>query len=561
MTEAGPSEQYRRSAAAALDDLLRSYPEWATALGDHRFDDQLDDLSEVALAATARLLGHHRRALAAVDHTGLDGEDGVDLAMLTGELDRKIFEIDELGSARWDPLVYNPGEALYPLLTRDVLPLPDRLRAIAARLEQVPGRLDLARRQLQAPPKAHLRTAIDRHAGTVLMVKDEVERLLAGEPGLRPVVEPAQRRALGALATYDVLLHELLEAPHHRSPRIGPELFGRRLALALHSPLTAEEVVGRAERRVEELHAELAAASAEFLDGALAGAVGAGGSSADGGAAARGASRADIVRFALARIAAEGPDDSTIVAACEAALEGCAAAVRAYGVVTLPDQPMRIELMPVFRRGAGGAYCDAAGPLEEGGETSFAIEPTPDAWAPEQKASFYREYNYAMVTNLTVHEAMPGHMVQLAHARRFQGTTLARKVLSSGTFVEGWAVHAERILAEHGHGGLPVRLQQLKMQLRVAINAILDAGVHAGGLTEGGALELMMGRGYQEESEARSKWRRACLTSSQLSTYFVGYSELADLFAELPVTDNYDQVLAHGSPPPSLLGKLLRVRP
>jgi len=160
-----------------------------------------------------------------------------------------------------------------------------------------------------------------------------------------------------------------------------------------------------------------------------------------------------------------------------------------------------------------------------------------------------------------VHEAMPGHMVQLAHARRFQGTTLARKVLSSGTFVEGWAVHAERILAEHGHGGLPVRLQQLKMQLRVAINAILDAGVHAGELTEGGALELMMGRGYQEESEARSKWRRACLTSSQLSTYFVGYSELADLFAELPATDNYDQVLAHGSPPPSLLGKLLRVRP
>jgi hypothetical protein len=561
MNDAGPSEQYRRSAASALDDLLRCYPEWATALGDHRFDDQLDDLSEAALAATARLLRQHRGTLASVDPTGLDGEDGVDLAMLTGELDKKIFEIDELACARWDPLVYDPGEAFYPLLTRDVLPLPDRLRAIAARLEQVPGRLDLARRQLEAPPKAHLQTAIDRHPGTVVMVKDEVERLLAGEPGLRPLVEPAQRRALGALATHEVLLHELLEAPHHRSPRIGPELFGRRLALALYSPLTAEEVVGRAERRVEELHAELAAAAAQFLDGARAGLGGTEGARGTDEAAARGASPDDIVRSALGRIAAEGPDDSTIVAACEAALVGCTEAVRAYGVVTLPDQPMRIELMPVFRRGAGGAYCDAAGPLEEGGETSFAIEPTPDGWAPEQKASFYREYNYAMVTNLTVHEAMPGHMVQLAHARRFQGTTLARKILTSGTFVEGWAVHAERILAEHGHGGLPVRLQQLKMQLRVAINAILDAGVHAGELTEGGALELMMGRGYQEESEARSKWRRACLTSSQLSTYFVGYSELADLFAELPATDNYNEVLAHGSPPPSLLGNLLLTRP
>ena len=85
----------------------------------------------------------------------------------------------------------------------------------------------------------------------------------------------------------------------------------------------------------------------------------------------------------------------------------------------------------VFRRGVAAAYCDTAGPLEEGGETSLAVAPTPDDWSPEQKASFYREYNTAMVTNLTVHEAMPGHMLQQAHARRFHGSTLVRKVLQS----------------------------------------------------------------------------------------------------------------------------------
>ena len=136
--------------------------------------------------------------------------------------------------------------------------------------------------------------------------------------------------------------------------------------------------------------------------------------------------------------------------------------------------------MPVFRRGIAVAYCDPAGPLEEGGETSFAIAPTPDDWPPERKASFYREYNTAMVINLTVHEAMPGHMLQLAHARRFRGSTLVRQVLSSGTFVEGWAVHAERLMAEAGLRRAAVRLQQLKMQLRMTINAILDVSVHAG---------------------------------------------------------------------------------
>jgi uncharacterized protein (DUF885 family) len=162
-----------------------------------------------------------------------------------------------------------------------------------------------------------------------------------------------------------------------------------------------------------------------------------------------------------------------------------------------------------------------------------------------------------MVVNLIVHEAMPGHALQLAHGRRFSGSTPVRRVLMSGSFIEGWAVHAERLMAEAGHGGAPVRLQQLKMQIRMTINAILDAGVHAGEMTESQAMELMTGRGFQEEGEAAGKWRRACLTSAQLSTYFVGYTELADLFARLGPLSRYDAVLSHGSPPPRLLGSLV----
>ena len=469
--------------------------------------------------------------------------------MLIGELDKRVFTINDLATFRWDPLVYNPGEALYPLLTREVLPVPDRLRAIAARLELFPERLELARRQLEAPPRLHVETALNRHPGTVALVSDDVERLLVAEPGLRPLVEPSQGRALDVLGRFCRRVARSSRRPAPVSED-RPDLFGRRLALELFSSLPAEQVRASAQRRVEEIDEELEVVARRYL-----------GQAAGAGAGAGGDGRASTVRAALDRIAMERPDDSTIVAAAEAALTRCTEAVRAHGIVSLPEQPMRIELMPVFRRGAGGAYCDAAGPLEEGGETSFAIEPTPGDWTPDQKASFYREYNDAMVTNLTVHEAMPGHMVQLALARNFAGSTVARGVLGSGTFIEGWAVHAERIMVEHGHGGLPVRLQQLKMQLRVAINAILDVSVHAGDLEEEGAVGLMMSRGYQEESEARGKWRRACLTSAQLSTYFVGYTELADLFAELGGHVGYDEVLAHGSPPPRLLRGLLRGAP
>ena len=89
-------------------------------------------------------------------------------------------------------------------------------------------------------------------------------------------------------------------------------------------------------------------------------------------------------------------------------------------------------------------------------------------------------------------------------------------------------------MAEHGFGGLPIRLQQLKMQLRMTINAILDQLVHCEDLTEGEAMALMTGRGFQEEGEAAGKWRRALLTSTQLSTYFVGYTEVAAIGAARP---------------------------
>ena len=171
-----------------------------------------------------------------------------------------------------------------------------------------------------------------------------------------------------------------------------------------------------------------------------------------------------------------------------------------------------------------------------------------------------------MVHNLMVHEAMPGHYLQLQHSRRFAGATRLRAALWSGPFVEGWAVYAEELMAAHGYPGegdpAAVRMQQLKMQLRMIINAILDARVHAHGLTEAEAMTLMTERGFQEDGEASGKWRRAQLTSAQLSTYYVGYTEVADLAADLlgrglPERAAHDSMLAHGSPPVSQLRKLL----
>ncbi len=271
------------------------------------------------------------------------------------------------------------------------------------------------------------------------------------------------------------------------------------------------------------------------------------------------------VRAVLDDIAANHPSDATILPRCQDALAETTAFVQSRELVTVFDDPIEVIAMPEIHRGVAVAYCDPPGPLEKTALSTFlAVAPAPADWPPLRVESFYREYNAAMVHNLVIHEAMPGHVLQLAHSRRFSAPTSVRAACWSGPFVEGWAVFAESLMARAGYGGARVRLQQLKMQLRMVINAILDVRVHAHGMTEDEAIALMMQRGFQEEGEAVGKWRRALLTSAQLSTYYVGFVEVSDLVSDLRrarpgATDRdvHDAVLGFGSPPPRHLRTLL----
>ena len=522
--------RFRALAADTVADLLRLDPENATQLGAHGGDDRLTDLSESGRAAAAAVLADRRDELDSLDHDDLDPADAVDAEILRGGLDLRLFELEQLREHTWNPLVWLPGEALYPLLTRDTAPVPDRLRALAGRLSAVPDRLAAARATLEDMPRVHVETALTQTSGALMLVRDQVPALLHRDPGLSGVVDGPRAAAAAALEEHrDWLLDELEDAAG--DPRLGPDLYAAKLHLTLDADLSAEQITAAARQHLDEVTAELTEVAANW--------VGTGD---------------DPVRRALARVAAETPDDATIVEVARRALAETTELVTRSGILRLPDDPVEIEVMPEFRRGVAIAYCDAPGPLETGGTTRYAISPTPAGWPAERVASFYREYNTALVTDLTVHEAMPGHVVQLGLARRHRGSTSIRQVFMSHSFVEGWACHAEEIMVGLGCGGVPVRLQQLKMQLRSTINALLDAGVHAGGMSEAEAMALMAERGFQEEGESAGKWRRALLTSAQLSTYFVGHHELRPVVAG---RTSYDDVLAHGSPPPRHLPALL----
>jgi len=543
-------------AAATLDGLLERQPEWATGVGDHRHDDRLTVGTANHYEQTGRWAGERLAGLAGIDAGRLSPQHRVDAQILANQLARLRFMIGELREQEWNPMVANPGRAIYNLLARDFAPLADRLRSAARRLAMLPESLAAARSVLGPMPRIHIETALTQFAGTERLLTGELPRAAGDAPGAGRDLDEALPSALEAIAGHTRWLEERLADGHRdgfRDPRLGADLFSRKLALVLDTELPVDQIVARAEADLAWMSEELVVAAAEYTG------------TVPGGA--------DTVRVALDALAADAPDDATILGFVRDAFVAQREFVTAHDLVTVFDDPLEVIAMPEIDRGVAVAYCDSPGPLETAALATFiAVSPTPEGWSPERVRSFYREYNRHMVHNLMVHEAMPGHALQLQHSNRFTAATPVRTAWRSGSFVEGWAVYAEQVMNAHGYPGegnpAALRTQRLKSKLRTIINAIMDARVHCDGMTQEQAMALMTGRGYQEDGEAAGKWRRVLLTSSQLSTYFVGFMEVSSLAADLrraqpgwPERQWHDAMLAHGSPPARHLRTLLDLQP
>ena len=540
------TREFQVIATKAIDDLLAFDPVFATYLGDHRYDDHLLAMTSEAREYQARQIADHLTELDAVDDLELSVSDQIDLEILRSRLTKSQFEVSELRAATWNPMVWNPGTALHLLVSRDFAPKPERARSVKARLAAIPGFLADARVELVEMTQIHTETAITQLAGTARLIETEVADL----------IDDAELVSTAHAAVIDFsawLTEQLPEA--RRSPRLGERLYAATLWHGLDDGTSPTMLLEAAEAHLEKVNLALQGYAAQYL-GEKATAPG-------------------LVHRAFARIAAEAPvTNETVLEIVEQALVRTTEFVRTHELISIPELDVRVIEMPEIHRGVAVAYCDAPGPLETAKVATYvAVSPTPNDWTIERIDSFYREYNAVQLHGLTIHEAMPGHVLQLAQSHHFEATTPVRAFARSGVFIEGWAVYSEELLVDNGYApfddktsALALRLQQLKMQARLTINAILDVRVHTAEMTEQEGLDLMMNRGFQEEGEAIGKWRRALLTAGQLPTYFVGYRAVSELVADLRVlhpdwSDRqiHDLVLAFGAPAPRYLREFLGI--
>lgn len=529
-----------------LSEYLKRNPTRATEVGDHHFDGAWPDLSEEGEKQERRFIDERLHALDGFPADKLGQQARVDRDLIASTLHYWAFAIDKLKEAENDPLLYTRlvGDGLDPLVNRDFAPIEARMTSLRARLEGVPKIVEIAKKRLQKPPKIFTETAIQQNKGLVDLCKTELSQHFAKVPAQKAALETAAKAAAKALEDFQTFLEKDLLPRSDGDFRLGRARFEEKLRFELDDKVEIDALAQGARDLLAKTQDDMAETAKELWPELMKGAPLPPTTSAD--------ERKALVRKVLDKLAEERSDNATILKDATAWLDQATAFVREKDLVTVPKEPCQVIEMPEYRRGVAVAYCDASGPLEQKQETFFAIAPTPKDWPKKRVDSFYREYNKSMLADLTVHEAMPGHFLQLMHNNKFPSKI--RAVFASGAFVEGWAVYSEWLMSKYGFGGAKVRMERQKMVLRLAANAVLDHDIHAGSMDEKAALDLMMKDAFQEEGEAVGKWKRARLSSAQLTTYYYGFTEMMKLRAEhehdagFKERAYHDKLLGFGSP-------------
>jgi len=549
-----------------LDQSLALSPVAATQIGDHRFDAELDDVGEEGRRKAVEFNRRFLAELDAIDATKLSRENQVDAKILRNQLEYALWDAETLQSWAWDPQTYSglAGGAIYGLMAREFAPMPERLKSATARMEKIPALLAQARASLDPArvPKAHADTVAKQNKGVLTLVDTFIipnAGQLQGEDRKR--LDAAVATLRGAVEEHQKWLDGVLVPNAKGEFRIGAALYDQKLKYALNSSLSRQEIRQRAEAELERIRDEMYGVAKTVLADQA-------GAPETPDAPTEDQKQAAI-EAAMELAYADRPAREEVVDFAKYTLEVATGFVREKDLVTVPDDPVKIILMPEFQRGFSVAYADSPGPLDKGLDTYYAISPIPDDWNDAQVDSFLREYNKRLIHVLTIHEAMPGHYLEGAHSARFPSTL--RAVFRSGPFAEGWAVYTERVLADAGYlDNDPLfRLMQLKFYARAVANAILDQGLHVDNWSKEQAMDLMVRQTFQQQSEADGKWIRAQLSSTQLATYFVGAQEHFDARKAAEAKQGeafslkayHDGILSYGAPPVRFARQLLLDEP
>ena len=519
--------------------LVASEPIAATYFGIHGYDDRLGDGGRDTILADIAADREHLAAIEALDDAALSSSVRFERDLEMHNVRRSIFEADELRIWERRSLALDTiGDGLFLLFARDHAPLAERLDAITSRLEGVPTHLEEARHRSSVPQVRLWQRIEIESAGQLPAFFDELVAAGRGVLG-----QPEQRRLERAASTAAVsvdLFTTWLEgtiADGIDASGVGRELHDRMVELRAFDGLDADAILDLGEQKLaEEIEARRAAAREIDPD-------------------------ADV-NDVVARV------KSDHAASFDAALEQYRDAMRrarAYliekDLASVPsDERIDVIETPEYLRNVipFAAYFSPAA-FDRDSKGIYIVTPSVHG-----DPNAMREHNRASISNTSIHEAYPGHHLQLDAARRHP--SLTRLLADAPEFVEGWGMYSELMMREHGFDDGPeYRVMLHTDAIWRACRIILDVRLHRGEIGVDEAVDYMVEQTRFERDNARSEVEWYTYRPTYPLSYLVGRTLLLELRAseerrlgaDFSIRAFHDTLLRNGSLPISFHRRLL----
>ncbi len=537
-----------------VEDLWKVYPEWASRVGYHNYDSVLTIPDQYNRENQLAFLTEKLKGLSEFDAASLSDHNKIDHHLIRNYLEGAQWRLHTERSWEWMPSIYNVSGVFANMLINDYDALDTRLRHLELRLRSVPAYYEAAKRNIKNPTAEHAALAISQNRGGLSVFEEDLKSALE-RSGLseteKSEIHKSSEHAIAAIKDFADWL-ENFKNENPRSFRLGDDLYAMKFGFQIQSDYTVDEVYEKAMSRKEMLHEKMGALASQLWPKYM-------------GSTPRPADRLAMIKQIIDKISMTHVPADSFQIAIEKQIPELAAFVAEKELIHIdPAKPLVVRREPAYMAGVSVASISAPGPYDKKGNTYYNVGSL-EGWSPERAESFLREYNHYILQILNIHEAIPGHYAQLVYSN--QSPSIIKSIFGNGTMVEGWAVYTEIMMLENGYGNddPELWLMYYKWNLRTVCNAILDISVHKKGMTEEGALNLLINEAFQQEAEARGKWTRVQVTSVQLCSYFTGFTEIYDLRetlksklgADFDLRSFHEKFLSYGSAPVKYLRSLM----
>src|SRR5437867_11509411 len=319
-------DEFQKIAQDYVEQYLRTNPEQATELGDHRFDGELTDYSAEARAKDLATQKEFRDKLNAIDGKQLTGANSIDFRILKENIDYKIFQAEELKEPEWNPLVYmqSLANSVYLLVARDFAPPEKRIPNLRQRMDEIPRVIAQAKANLQHPPRVHTETAIEQTQGAISLVREGLAPLLDQSPRMKKDLTPLQEKTAAALEDYKKWLQNDLLPRSDGDFRLGAEKYRKKLRFALASDLSMEEIMKRAKADLQKTQTAIYETALPLYKKYFP--------SADDKTLA---DKHKITAAVLDKLAQQHPDDATVVGYAQKVVREATDFVKSHNLVTI----------------------------------------------------------------------------------------------------------------------------------------------------------------------------------------------------------------------------------